>query len=133
MRSISEQIYAIPPERVIGSSNALSWQDDERGGALVSLAQPDVFDDVPVKPIRIWSRTGRRPILAGGNSNGDVPMLRWASGERRALRLLIDHDDAERELAYATGAETALERARAEDWTVVSVRDDWATVFAESA
>jgi hypothetical protein len=99
MRSISERIYAIPPERVIGSSNALSWQDDERGGALVSLAQPDVFDDVPVKPIRIWSRTGRRPILADGNSNGDVPMLRWASGERPALRLLIDHDDAEREFA----------------------------------
>jgi phosphoserine phosphatase len=130
MRSVSRALYAIPPERVVGSSNALSWQDDDRGGALVYLDQPDVFDDGPVKPVRIWSRLGRRPVVAGGNSNGDVPMLRWTGGERPALRLLIDHDDAEREFAYRGGAEDALERGRAEGWTVVSVRDDWATVYA---
>ena len=30
---------------------------------------------------------------------------------------------------YTTGAERALERADAEGWTVVSVKDDWVTVF----
>ena len=68
-----------------------------------------MFDDGPVKPVRIWSRTGRRPIVAGGNSNGDVPMLRFAGGPNPALRLLVLHDDAEREFDYTTGAEPALE------------------------
>ena len=130
MRSIGEELYGIPPERVVGSSNALAWHDDEAGGAITYLAQPDVFDDGPTKPVRIWSRTGRRPLLAAGNSNGDVPMLAWAGGERPALRLLIDHDDAEREFDYATGAEDALARARADEWTVVSIRRDWSAVFA---
>jgi len=92
-----------------------------------------VFDDGPVKPVRIWSRIGRRPIAAGGNSNGDVPMLRFAGGKGRpALRLLVLHDDPEREFDYVKGAETALEQARADGWTVVSVKDDWASVFADA-
>jgi phosphoserine phosphatase len=131
MRVIAGEIYAIPPERVVGSSNGLQYTDDEHGGSLAYLAEPDVFDDGPTKPVRIWSRVGRRPVLAGGNSNGDIPMLRFAGGKGRpALRLLVLHDDAEREFDYVKGAEQALERARAEGWTVVSVKNDWATVFA---
>ena len=133
MRAITSEIYDIPPERVIGSSNGLQYTDDEHGGSVAYLAQPDVFDDGPVKPVRIWSRIGRRPIVAAGNSNGDVPMLRFAGGKGRpALRLLVRHDDPEREFDYVKGAETALERARDEGWTVVSVKDDWATVFADA-
>ena len=45
------------------------------------------------------------------------------------LRLLVLHDDGEREFAYTTGAERALEQADAEGWTVVSMKDDWDTVF----
>jgi phosphoserine phosphatase len=131
MRVITDEIYAIPPERVVGSSNGLRYTDDEHGGSLSYLAEPDVFDDGPAKPVRIWSRIGRRPILAAGNSNGDIPMLRFAGGKGRpALRLLVLHDDPEREFDYVKGAEQALERAKAESWTVVSVKDDWATVFA---
>ena len=82
-----------------------------------------------MKPVRIWSRIGRRPILAGGNSNGDIPMLRFAGGKGRpALRLLVLHDDAEREFDYTAGAEQALDAGRAQGWTVVSVKDDWASV-----
>ena len=84
MRAITDEIYAIPPERVIGSSNGLRYTDDEHGGSLAYLAEPDVFDDGPAKPVRIWSRVGRRPILAGGNSNGDIPMLRFAGGKATA-------------------------------------------------
>jgi hypothetical protein len=93
--------------------------------------QPDVFDDGQIKPVRIWSRVGRRPILAAGNSNGDVPMLRYAGGRGRpALRLLVLHDDADREFDYTAGAEQSLEQAAKERWTVVSVDKDWGTVFA---
>jgi phosphoserine phosphatase len=127
MRPFAQRIYGIPPERVIGSSNALSYDAD--ADHLAYTAEPDVFDDGPVKPVRIWSRTGRRPVVAGGNSNGDVPMLSFAGGEHRALRLLLLHDDPEREFDYTTGAELALDRARGDGWTVVSMKDDWATIY----
>lgn len=132
MRPVTEEIYGIPAERVIGSSNALTYREDEHGGTLLYLDQPDVFDDGPAKPVRIWSRIGRRPILAGGNSNGDIPMLRFAGGPSRpALRLLVLHDDPEREFDYIAGAETSLQRADSDGWTVVSIKRDWATVFAQ--
>jgi hypothetical protein len=89
-----------------------------------------VFDDGPQQPVRIWSRVGRRPLLAGGNANGDVPMLEFAAGTP-GLALLVRHDDAEREFDYTAGADAALARAGAEGWTVVSVKDDWSTVFAD--
>jgi hypothetical protein len=134
MRPVTQAIYRIPAERVIGSSNALRYTPDEHGGSVVYLAEPDVFDDGPVKPVRIWSRVGRRPVVAGGNSNGDIPMLSFAGGPSRpGLRLLVLHDDPEREFDYVAGAERALEEAEARGWTVVSVRHDWATVFDEPA
>ncbi|HTP23128.1 MAG TPA: HAD family hydrolase [Solirubrobacteraceae bacterium] len=133
MRPVTEEIYGIPAERVIGSSNALSYQEDEQGGTLVYLAQPDVFDDGPTKPVRIWSRVGRRPVVAGGNSNGDIPMLHYAGTKARpGLRLLLLHDDPEREFDYTAGAEKSLERAGKDGWTVVSIKNDWGTVFADA-
>jgi len=128
-RTCSRDAYDIPFERVIGSLNALVYRDDS-GGTLVYEAKPDVFDG-PVKPVRIWSRIGRRPILAVGNSNGDIPMLRFAGGPRQALCVLVNHDDGEREFEYTAGADHALERAAGEGWTVVSMRDDWSRVFAD--
>jgi hypothetical protein len=131
MRPVTDELYGIPAERVIGSSNGLRYLDDEHGGTVSYLAEPDVFDDGPVKPVRIWSRVGRRPLLACGNSNGDIPMLRYAGGKGRpALRLLVLHDDAEREFDYTAGAEQSLEQAAKEGWTVISVENDWSTVFA---
>jgi hypothetical protein len=99
----------------------------------VYLAQPDVFDDGPTKPVRIWSRVGRRPILAGGNSNGDVPMLHYAGSQARpSFRLPLLHDDPDRECDYTAGAEQSLERADQDGWTVVSIKRGWATVFADT-
>jgi len=134
MRPVTQRIYGIPSERVIGSTNALRYEPNEQGGSIVYLAEPDYFDDGPTKPVRIWSRVGRRPILAGGNSNGDLPMLEFAGGPGRpGLRLLVLHDDPEREFDYVAGAERSLERAKAQGWTVVSIRRDWATVFDDPA
>jgi phosphoserine phosphatase len=134
MRTVTDEMYGIPSERVIGSSSGLRYEDDEDGGTVVYQATMDVFDDGPVKPVRLWSRIGRRPIVAGGNSNGDIPMLKYTGGPSRpALRLLLLHDDPEREFDYTAGAEKSLEQASADGWTVVSVKRDWATVFAEAS
>jgi phosphoserine phosphatase len=130
MRPISQDVYGIPRQRVIGSSAALAYAGDERGGTITHRAEVDYLDDGPEKPIRIWSRTGRRPLLAGGNSNGDIPMLDFSQHtDKPFLRLLVLHDDAAREFAYTTGAEQALARAERDRWTVAGIRDDWTTVF----
>jgi hypothetical protein len=120
----------IPRQRVIGSSVALGWTSDGRGGRITHKPEVDYLDDGPQKPIRIWSRTGRRPLLAAGNSNGDVPMLDFTQHpDKPSLRLLVLHDDGGREFAYTTGAEQALDQAARDGWTVISVKHDWATVF----
>jgi phosphoglycolate phosphatase-like HAD superfamily hydrolase len=123
MRPVTGALYGIPPERVVGSSVGL----DYRNGDLFTTSQPEFLDDGPMKPVRLWSRIGRRPILAAGNTNGDYEMLEFTRG----LRLLVLHDDADREFAYTAGAERALERAATDSWTVVSMRDDWTTVFGD--
>jgi len=121
MRPISGPLYGIPPERVVGSSVGLVYRE----GHLYTTPTPEFLDDGPVKPARLWDRIGRRPVLAVGNSNGDIEMLEFTRG----LRLLVRHDDADREFDYATGAEKALARAEEDGWTVVSMREDWANVF----
>jgi phosphoserine phosphatase len=130
MRPISNEIYDIPRERVIGSSSSLTYTIDDHGGTITHQPEADYLDDGPEKPVRIWNRTGRRPIAAVGNSDGDIPMLHFTHhADKPTLRLLILHDDSEREFAYTTGAEQALHQAEADGWTVVSMTNDWATVF----
>ena len=130
MRPITQEVYGVPRERVIGSAPAFAYTSDDHGGRITHQGAPDYLDDGPQKPIRIWSRTGRRPLLSAGNSNGDVPMLDFTHrADNQCIRLLVLHDDGEREFDYTTGAEQALERADKMGWTVVSVKNDWATVF----
>jgi phosphoglycolate phosphatase-like HAD superfamily hydrolase len=74
MRPITQQIYGIPPERVIGSAPTLSFQIDDQGAYIMRQAGMDIFDDGPAKPVYIWDRIGRRPIFAAGNANGDIPI-----------------------------------------------------------
>ena len=128
MRPITELMYGIPPERVIGSSVGLEF----RNGSLYTTARPEFLDDGPTKPVRIWGRTGRRPIFAAGNSNGDIEMLQYTTGQDRlSLPMLVLHDDYEREFDYTAGAEKALALADQQGWTVTSIRKDWTTVFVD--
>ena len=130
MRPISQEVYGIPRDRVIGSATTLQYTSNDRGGTITHKAEADYLDDGPQKPIRIWSRTGRRPLLAAGNSNGDIPMLEFTvHQDKPSLRLLVLHDDGEREFDYSSGAEQALERARKSSWAIISMKNDWATVF----
>ena len=116
MRPAAERIYGIPRERVVGSGFGIEYSD----GKVLYTAKLDAFDDGPQKPLHIWARTGRRPVIAGGNSNGDLEMLRFAGGEQRpALRLVVRHDDAEREVDDQAGAERVLGAS----FTEISMRD----------
>ena len=130
MRPVTQELYGVPRERVIGSATSLGYTADGHGGTVTHLPVPDYLNDGPEKPIRIWSRIGRRPLLAGGNSNGDQQMLDFTwHADKPYLRLLLLHDDADREFAYTAGAEKALEQADRDGWSVVSMSNDWTTVF----
>ena len=134
MRAVCEEIYDIPRAMAIGSSVTFQYAEDAQGVAQVmrtkDIEQP--IDDGPGKPPHIHRAIGRRPIMAAGNSDGDIHMLKYAGGrEALTLSLLVHHDDAEREYAYDGGAEKALQLAAEEGWTVASMKDDWKTVFAE--
>jgi hypothetical protein len=135
IRAFAEDAYGIPPEQVIGSSVKLRF--DATGGAasLMKLAELNSFDDREVKAQNIGLHIGRRPILAFGNSDGDLAMLRYCrTGPGARLALLVHHDDAEREFAYdrefrLSPLAEALDRAGEYGITLVSMKRDWKTVF----
>jgi phosphoglycolate phosphatase-like HAD superfamily hydrolase len=131
MRVVAEPCYGIPPEHVIGSAPTFQLRDEGRFVTLAHTPELGIFDDGPMKAVAIWSAIGRRPILAGGNANGDIPMLRFcAQPGHPSLALLVDHDDDEREVAYQAGAEDAMAMAQTNAWAVASIKNDWRTVFA---
>ena len=81
---ISQDMYGIPRERVIGSSSTFAYTSNDHGGTITHKPEADYLDDGPEKPVRIWNRTGRRPLLAAGNSNGDIRDARVHPPSRQA-------------------------------------------------
>jgi len=136
MRVFAEEVYGIPPEQIIGSMGTLSFEAGDGGPTLVKQPGIDFIDDKEGKPIGIARIIGRRPIAAFGNSDGDLAMLQYtAAGPGAQLMVYIHHDDAEREWAYDREShvgrlDKGLDEATERGWTVVSMRNDWKTVFA---
>ena len=135
MRVISEQLYGIPPEQVIGTSGKLKYQLRNGTPVIVRLPEIEFFDDKEAKPAAIQKFIGRRPIAAFGNSDGDLQMLQWtAAGTGRSLMVLVDHTDAARDSNSRVSSmgrlEVAVDEAQKRGWTVVSMKDDWKRVFA---
>ena len=135
MRAFAEQAYGIPPEQVIGSSGKLKLEVRNGKPVLVKLPQVDFVDDKDGKPVGIQKFIGRRPIAAFGNSDGDLQMLQWTiAGSGPRFALYVRHTDGEREWAYDRQSpigrlDQGLTEAQAKGWTVVSMKDDWKTVF----
>lgn len=138
VRAVSQQLYGVPPEAVVGTLIGYELSRGEDGAPrLLRTGRPAAAaNEGAAKVSNIQSQLGRRPILVAGNSGGDREMLEWAaSGPGPTLALLIDHDDAEREFAYVSRAETFAEPEPITDvgarqgWTVVSMATDWETVF----
>lgn len=135
VRALSEARYGIPPEQVVGSSGRMRVEISGRGVGLFKLPELGSFNDREVKVQNIGLHIGRRPILAFGNSDGDLAMLRFvAAGAGPRLALLVHHDDAEREFAYdrdfaLSPLAEALDKAADYGIALVSMKSDWATVF----
>jgi len=135
MRPWVEKVYGIPPEQVVGSSGKLKFEMRDGKPVLVKLPEINLVNDKEGKPIGIQTYIGRRPIAAFGNSDGDLPMLQWtAAGSGPRFCVYIHHTDAEREFAYDRESQIGkldkgLDEAVAKGWTVVSIKDDWKSIF----
>lgn len=138
IRVISEDVFGIPPQQVIGSSGPMEFR--ERDGEWEFYRPLDenatidqvLLNDRKQKPCSIELHIGRQPIFAVGNVNcgGDIDMLRYSQlSERPNLQLMVHHDDAGREFAYEEDDNASLDAARQGGWTVVSMHDDWNRIF----
>ena len=135
MRAFASEVYGLPPHRVIGSVGGTEFRADPDGAELVKSAAIQVINDGPQKPGSIHTHIGQRPILAAGNTDGDLPMLQYAAASpHRSLQLVVRHTDGEREYAYdrdpilGSGTEQLLAAAAEHKWTVIDMAADWSAV-----
>lgn len=140
LRAVSAQLFAVPPELVVGTPIAYEFvrRPDGRPRLLRTGRLSGDANEGEAKVTGIQSQLGRRPILVAGNSAGDREMLEWAtSGDGPGLALLLHHDDREREFAYESVSSTLKEHEPITaigsrlGFTVISMKDDWATVFSD--
>lgn len=142
MRPVTERLYGVPPEQVVGSSIKTKFDVKDGKPEMIRLPEVDFIDDKAGKPVAINKFIGRRPIAAFGNSAGDREMLQWTgAGSGPRLMMLVLHDDAQREYAYGpanglpntpfgTFPQDLMGEARQKGWVVISMKDDWRRVFA---
>ncbi len=135
MRAFAEVVYGVPPEQVIGSNFVTQYQFKDGAPQILRTAKLAHNDDGPGKPESIDAVIGRRPILAFGNSDGDLQMLQWtAAGSGKRLMGLVHHTDAKREWAYDRESQVgrldkALDLAKANGWTVVDMAREWRRIY----
>ena len=142
VRAYARNVYGVPPEQVVGSSVATKYEIEDGKPEIIRLPKLFFDDDHAGKALGIDLFIGKRPYAAFGNSSGDREMLEWTgAGEGTRLKMLVHHDDAEREYAYGpagglpdtkvgTFDPSLMDEANAKGWTVISMKNDWKRVFA---
>lgn len=135
LRTFSEEVYGIPPEQVVGSSLKAEFKLQEQQAIIKRLPELNFIDDKAGKPVGIYQHIGRKPVVAFGNSDGDLQMLQWTCLQtKNALCALIHHTDAEREWAYDKDSsigklKNALPIVEKEGWLLIDMKNDWNTIF----
>tara|TARA_R110002049_G_scaffold9747_12_gene48885 strand:+ start:7902 stop:8921 length:1020 start_codon:yes stop_codon:yes gene_type:complete len=142
MRPMTQAVYGIPPEQVIGSSIKTQYEMKDGKPVLMRLPEINFIDDKTGKPVGINMYIGKRPVASFGNSDGDRQMLEWAgAGDGARLMGIVYHDDDTREYAYGpagglpsspfgTFSQSTMDEAKKNGWHVISMKNDWARVFA---
>ena len=135
MRVLTEEVYGIPPEQVIGSYGKYKFEVKDGLTEIVKLPEIDFIDDKEGKPIAIHRFIGRRPVAAFGNSDGDLAMLKWTeAGAGTGLMVYIHHTDSDREWAYDREShigrlDKGLDEANEKGWIVVDMKSDWKYIY----
>jgi phosphoglycolate phosphatase-like HAD superfamily hydrolase len=143
VRIYSEKVYGIPPEQVVGTAGSTKYSYDQDGKPILTKEPKLLLNDNDAgKPEGIHLMIGRRPIAAFGNSTGDQQMLEYTgAGDGLRLKMLVLHDDAEREYAYGpaeglpdtkvgTFTQDLYDEAKKNGWVVISMKKDWKRIFS---
>jgi phosphoglycolate phosphatase-like HAD superfamily hydrolase len=142
VRVYAQPVYDIPPEHIVGSNEEMKYEMQDGKPMLMRLPKVAFIDDGDGKPIGIDRFIGKRPYAAFGNSDGDREMLEWTgAGDGVRLRMLVHHDDGQREYAYGPGgglpetkvgrfSEALMREAQDSGWVVISMKNDWRRIFA---
>jgi hypothetical protein len=140
----SEQVYAIPPEQVAGTTQALEYGYDEEGRPILTMEPKFALENFGAGKIENFRMIyGRRPNAAFGNSSSDdQQMLEYVkAGTGARLSVVVMHDDATREYAYGpaqglpdtkvgTLSQPMYDMAKKQGWTIISMKNDWKYIFA---
>jgi phosphoglycolate phosphatase-like HAD superfamily hydrolase len=142
VRVYAQRVYGVPPEQVVGSTIETKFEVMNGKPTLLRLPKAAFIDDGDGKAIGIQRVIGKRPYAAFGNSDGDRAMLEWTgAGEGARLKMLVHHDDGQREYAYGPGgglpetkvgtfSEALMTQAKTSGWSVISMKNDWKRIFA---
>jgi phosphoserine phosphatase len=143
VRTYSQQVYGVPVEQVVGTAGETKYSYDKDGKPILTKEPKLLLNDNDAgKPEGIHLMIGRRPVTAFGNSTGDQQMLEYTgAGDGLRLKMLVLHDDAEREYAYGpaqglpdtkvgTFTQALYDEAKKDGWTVISMKNDWKTIFS---
>jgi phosphoserine phosphatase len=134
MRQSLSSVYGIPPEQIIGSSGKYEYIDNTTNSFIFRKPELNSFDNDYQKPVNIQLHIGKVPVIAVGNSDGDLQMLKYVDDNNndehgKALMVLIHHDDVVREYSYDKGAENVLKEAQNRNWTIVDMKDDFREIY----
>lgn len=129
IRGLSESVYGVPRERVVASVMKYELREEDEALAVWRKSGFQSLNAGPFKVLNIDRHIGRRPVLAVGNSDGDLEMLSYTQAGPDTLAVLLRHDDAQREYAYADDSVRVLPVAAARNWLVVSMKKDFRQVF----
>ena len=131
VRGISRELYGIPKDQVVGTT--FKYKFVPGNGTVIREPTIDLFNDKEGKPVGIQEHIGQRPVFACGNEggSGDIAMLQYCQGSKyTSFQMIINHDDSTREFFYQEKDSASLKAAMKNKWNVVSMKNDWETVFA---
>ncbi|HMQ67768.1 MAG TPA: HAD family hydrolase [Ignavibacteria bacterium] len=132
MRVISNEVYGIPTQNVIGSFGKSKFEITDGNAEIMKLPDPVLINDKAGKPVGIDYFIGRKPVFSAGNvrSGGDIEMSEYCqSNSLPSIQLIVNHDDAVREFEYSEKGNESLDAAAKNNWNVVSIKNDWKKIF----
>lgn len=132
MRAVSDEIYGIPTQNVIGSFGKAEYEITDGSSEIIKMPELILINDKTGKPVGIDYFIGRKPIFSAGNvrTGGDIAMNTYCqSNKLPSIQLMVNHDDPVREYEYSEPNNASLDASAKNNWNVVSIKNDWKKIF----
>ncbi len=135
MRPWAVNTYGVESDRIIGTTMKLEYTVVDDQPRLQILPELGFNNDKEAKPMAIHQYIGKKPIIAVGNSDGDLQMLQWTdSNEYTSLPIYVHHTDAVREWSYDRQSiigrlDEGLDQAKENGWTIIDMQQDWNVIY----